>query len=61
MPSPFSFLKDLQADLTFTNPKQLGAAYWARALRRRSAVFHCDFLGILHFPFGPALHTISLH
>ena len=59
--SPFRSLKGLQVDLAFTYPKQLSATDRADTLCRWSAVFHSDFLGVLHFPLSPALHTICLH
>jgi hypothetical protein len=41
--------------------KHLGAAGWAYALSCGSAIFHGYFLGVLHFSFGFAFHTISFH
>jgi hypothetical protein len=45
----------------FADPEHFGAAGWAHTLGSGSAVFHRNFLGILHFFFGFAFHTISLH
>jgi hypothetical protein len=46
---------------TFADPEHFGAAGWTHTLGSRSAVFHRNFLGIFHFFFGFAFHTISLH
>jgi hypothetical protein len=44
-----------------TYPEHLGAAGWADTLSSGSAIFHGYFLGVLHFSFGFAFHTISFH
>ena len=41
--------------------EHLGAAGRAYALGRRLTVLHLYTLGVLHFLFGAALHTIPLH
>jgi hypothetical protein len=41
--------------------EHLGTANGAGTLGGRTAVLHCNGLGILHFPLGTTLHTIPLH
>jgi len=48
-------------DLAFADSEDLSRAYGAHALGRRPAVFHGYLLGVFHFPFGTALHAVSLH
>jgi hypothetical protein len=45
----------------FTNSEHFGAARRTHPLGSRSAVFHRNLLGIFHFFFGFAFHTVSLH
>jgi len=45
----------------FTNSEHFGAAGRTHTLGSRSAVFHRNLLGIFHFFFGFAFHTVSLH
>ena len=42
-------------------PEHLGSTYRAYTLSRWFAVFHSYGLGVLHFPFGAAFHTVCLH
>jgi hypothetical protein len=46
---------------TLTDPEHLGAAGRADTLSSGSAIFHGYFLGVFHFSFGLAFHTISFH
>jgi hypothetical protein len=46
---------------TLADPEHFGATGWTQPLGGGSAVFHRNFLGIFHFFFGFAFHTISLH
>ena len=45
----------------FSYSEHLGATGWAYALRCWFAILHSYTLGILHFSFGSAFHTIGLH
>jgi hypothetical protein len=45
----------------FPYSEHLGPAYGTYALGGRPAVLHDYASGILHFPFGAAFHTVSLH
>ena len=47
--------------LAFSNSKHFGAAFRAHALSRRLPVFHGDFLRVLHFLLGAALHAVCFH
>ena len=49
--------------LTFTlaYPEHLGPTYRAYTLGCWPTILHDYSLSVLHFPFGPALHTICLH
>ena len=61
---PLGFLFSLarcNISLAFANPEHFRAAYRANPLSRRPTILHGYGLGILHFPFGMALYTISLH
>ena len=46
---------------TLSYSEHLGATGWAYALRCRFAILHSYTLGVSHFSFGSAFHTISLH
>jgi hypothetical protein len=46
---------------TLSNSEHLGATGRAYALSRWFAILHSNTLGVLHFSFGSALHTIGLH
>jgi hypothetical protein len=47
--------------LSLAYPEHLGPAYRADTLGCRLTILHGYSLGVLHFPLGPALHTIGLH
>ena len=47
--------------LGLADSKYLGVTNWAVALSRRTAILHCNGLGVLDFHLFSALHTISLH
>ena len=46
---------------TLSYSEHLGATGWAYALRCWFAILHSYTLGVLHFSFGSAFHTIGLH
>jgi hypothetical protein len=46
---------------TLSYSEHLGATGWAYALRCRFAILHSYTLGVSHFSFGSAFHTIGLH
>jgi hypothetical protein len=46
---------------TFSYSEHLGATGWAYALSCWFAILHSYTLGVLHFSFGSAFHTIGLH
>ena len=61
-------VKDTQPSVVLTPtvsalpyPEHLSAACRAYTLSRRLAVLHGYRLGVLHFPFGSAFHTVCLH
>ena len=41
--------------------EHLGATNGANALGGGAAILHGDGFGVLHFPLGAALYTITLH
>ena len=47
--------------LRFTNSENLSPANWTCSLSGWPPILHGYCLSILHFPFGTAFHTISLH
>jgi len=47
--------------LSLPYSEHLGPAYGTYALSSRPAILHDYASGILHFPFGAALHTVCLH
>jgi hypothetical protein len=47
--------------LGFPYSEHLGSTSGACTLCRRFAILHGYSLGVFHFPFGSALHTICLH
>ena len=47
--------------LTLSYPEHLGPTYRAYTLSRWPTILHDYALGILHFPFDSALHTVRLH
>ena len=47
--------------LALPYPEHLGAAQIAYSLGSWLAILHGYGPGVLHFPLGPALHTIPLH
>jgi len=49
------------ASLALADLEHLGAAGRAHTRGRRPAILHGNRFGILHFFFGAALHTVSLH
>ena len=57
----FRHLPPTALQLALPDFKHLSPTYRACALSRRPAVFHGYSPGILHFPLGATLHTISLH
>jgi len=46
---------------TLSYSEHLGPAYGAHTLGCWLTILHGYGLSVLHFPFGPALHTICLH
>lgn len=46
---------------TLSYSEHLGATGWAYALSCWFAILHSYTLGVLHFSFGSAFHTIGLH
>jgi len=56
-----AFDASLEKLLSFTNFEHLGAASWAGALSGGAKILHGDGLGILHFPLGATLDTITLN
>ncbi len=48
-------------ELTLPDSKHLGPAYGTSPLSRWLAILHGYALGIFHFPFGAAFHTVCLH
>jgi len=48
-------------ELALPNSKHFGPACGTRSLSRRLTIFHGNGLGILHFSFSAAFHTIRLH
>lgn len=46
---------------TLSYSEHLGATGWAYALRCWFAILHSYTLGVLHFSFGSAFHTIGFH
>ena len=46
---------------TLSYSEHLGAAGWAYALSCRLAILHGYALGVFHFSFGSAFHTIGFH
>ena len=49
------------SSLGFPYPEHFSPTRWACSLGRGLAILHLDSFGILDFPFGPALDTVSLH
>ena len=47
--------------LTLSDSKHLSAAYRAYTLGSGLAILHDYAPGVLHFPFGTALHAVCLH
>ena len=47
--------------LSFADTEYFGPAAGAGTLRGRSLVLQRDLLGVFHFYFLPAFHTIRLH
>jgi len=60
-PASFNSVTSYKKALTLAYLEHLGAAYRANPLRCRPAVLHSYRPGILHFPLGATLHTITLH
>ena len=48
-------------NLGLSYPEHLGAAGWAYALSGRFAILHGYTLGVLHFFFRSAFHTVGFH
>jgi len=49
------------SELALSDSEHLSAACGAYTLSCRFAILHSYGLGVLHFPFGTAFHTVSLH
>ena len=60
-PASLAILIALILTFTLSYPEHLGPTDGAYPLSRRLTILHGYSLSVLHFPFGPALHTICLH
>ena len=61
IPSLSVVLPPIILALSLPYSEHLGPAYGTLALSGRPAVLHDYASGILHFPFGAALHAVCLH
>jgi len=61
IPSPAAILQLAVVALALPDSEHLGPAHGTHTLSGRPAVLHDYASGILHLPFGTALHTVCLH
>ena len=59
--SPFYSYGYISKDLALTDPKHLGPTCGTYTLSCWFTILHGYGLGVLHFPFGTAFHTVCLH